>query len=325
MLRSGKSASIVAGALAAAALVVTGPMSAEARPKGTGAAGYDGCALPDLRAQVPYSLQLQDTFNQTKSDPKADGNNNDGNSTRTEYLRFSNGIANTGAGPLEIVPLGNSTTGFNDAKQYLYTAAQAELIKGDIDRCDAADPALNPCNEVSLASAFFYHPEHNHYHLKAVAGFTVYTALDKTGQTFQPGQQWGETFKETFCLIDYVPLEDTKPGTRTYWDCVATDACQRTQGITAGWVDAYHQSTPLQGVNISGTPNDVYYLVSESNPERLFVESDYTNNIAWVSFQLSDDNQSNKEGNPRKITLLGHSACTGLMCGKDWGGTTTNR
>lgn len=46
------------------------------------------------------------------------------------------------------------------------------------------------------------------------------------------------------------------------WDCDA-----RYQGVSAGWVDQYHQATDGQELNITGIPNATdYYLVTTTNP-----------------------------------------------------------
>ena len=273
------------------------------------------CALPDLVTVVPAQLQLQDTLT------SAEGKKGTGKSQHVEYLRFSNAIGNTGAGPLEIVALGSSTTTFNDAVQNIYASSDAPLVSGDAYICD--DP-FAPCQTHSLSAAFFFHEQHNHYHLKDVALFAVYYAGDD-GHGGLLGAQVGQSVKETFCLIDYVPLRGTKPGSRTYYDCLSTDQCWRSQGINAGWADEYHQSTDLQGVDVTGAPDGRYYLVSTVNFSGIFAESDATNNAAWVSFDLVRGGNGN-----RKIVLVDHSACAsaewGLdLCGKDWGGFSTNR
>ena len=82
------------------------------------------------------------------------------------------------------------------------------------------------------------------------------------------------------------------------------------QGISPGWIDQYNQAVEGQELNITDVPPGIYYLVSTSNPEQNLIESNYTNNTAWVSFDLQRD----KHGRP-KITLVGHSPCAGRLCG----------
>lgn len=280
-----------------------------------GSAQAQECALPDLATVVPAQLQLQDTFT------NEEGSNGAGRSVHTEYLRFSNSIANIGDGPLEIIALGDSTTELNDAVQNLYTAADAALIPGD---AYIPDDGFSPCATNPLTDAFYFHPTHNHYHLTDVALFGVHAANDDGTGGDYAAESIGDTTKETFCLIDYVPMTGTKPGSRTYYDCLSTDADWRSQGIGVGWIDEYHQPTDFQGVELSDAPDGIYYLVSTANDAGIFTESDYENNTSWVSFRLYE------HGGNRKIELIDRSDCEtedygSDLCGKDWGGITTNR
>ncbi len=147
----------------------------------------------------------------------------------------------------------------------------------------------------SLTGAFEFHPEHNHWHLKAVNQFEVRKALDDGS-----GGQWnqkatiGQVLKETFCLIDYVPMNDDQLADfglpelrRRYFDCFAT------QGISPGWIDYYHHSTHEQFVDITGAKAGIYYLILTFNPDGIFVESNRANNRAWVSFRLDYNGKNN--------------------------------
>jgi hypothetical protein len=220
--------------------------------------------LPDLRTVVPDHLQIQNTGQQ-------------------EYLRFSNGIANTGHGDLRLRP---------------------EFPLGDINQPQLAIQELLDANRnlvsSQVVSEFEYHPAHHHWHINDIALFAVH-AGSPTGAVY------GTTsIKVTFCLIDWYKMDDNSPtGERIYWDCLGA-----YQGIQPGWVDQYHQATEGQEVNITGAPAGVYYLVSTANPDHNLLEEDYSNNTAWVSFMLSRSNN----GNP-KINITGHSACaTPALC-----------
>jgi hypothetical protein len=228
-------------------------------------------ALPDLRTVVPQHLNLV-------------------NQQKREILRFSNGIANVGAGPLELEPLGQDRNSLEDAFQNVYagpTSASALVCRR------------------SLADAFLFHPEHNHWHLKDVALFGVHPAAGGDSGT---GGQWGSPLgalsKESFCLIDFVPINGAKPKSRTYFDCFGI------QGISVSWVDEYHHSTEGQEVDITGAPAGIYYLVSTANAAGVFLESDITNNTAWISFRLSRDSSGNA-----KISVITNSPCAGELCG----------
>ena len=70
----------------------------------------------------------------------------------------------------------------------------------------------------------------------------------------------------------------------------------RATGISSGWVDQYHQATDGQQVDLTGAPErDDYYLVSTTNHTGAFVETNYTNNTAWVKFTLTSDSNGNRK------------------------------
>ncbi len=245
---------------------------------GVGAARDRGL-YPDLRTVVPKHLNIQNTG-------------------QREYLRFTNGIANTGAGDLRFraeVPNGDVTN------------AIQEILDADGNVVDAF-----------VASTFAFHPAHNHWHIGDVALFEVRIGLDggtggAWGAVLTNDQGYAQSIKTTFCLIDLYKLDDNAPTKeRTYWECNGA-----LQGIASGWVDQYHQSTEGQELDLTGAALGVYYLVSTSNPDGTFAETDRANNTAWASFRLSRDSR----GNP-KIAVIANSPCDSPgLCGEQ----STNR
>ena len=259
----------------------------EACPESSSEFSNEKGLLPDLQTVVPTQLKIQ-------------------NSHQREILRFSNGIANRGAGDLRLrpepVPGGiNETT---DGCQEILDAPAFGL----------ANPEEHIVSQ-HLASTFEYHPGHNHWHLGDVALFEIRLAKHndtgtggKYGKVFNNDRGDSVSFKSTFCLIDWYRLEANSPTSqRTYFACEAS-----FQGIAPGWVDQYHQSTEGQQLDVTGAPEGVYYLVSTANPSGAFLETDLTNNTAWTSFELSRDSK----GNP-KIKIISNSPCdTPNMCGE---------
>jgi len=227
--------------------------------------------LPDLRTVVPQHLQLV-------------------NPQQREILRFSNGIANTGSGALHLRPLfpfaGTGQT--QDAIQTIFDASGAVA-------------------EERVVSRFEFHPDHNHWHIDAVALFEL-RAGTPTGPVVG-----GQSVKTTFCLVDWYALEGpSKTPDRAFFDCSQKSTAQ---GISPGWVDQYHHSIEGQSLELTGAPAGLYYLVSTANPDRSFIEQDATNNTAWVSFRLDRPHK----GNPT-IAIVANSPCEGALCG-----VSTNR
>jgi len=240
-----------------------------------------GGLYPDLRTVVPQHLQL---VNQQGHD----------------FLRFSNGIANTGAGPWALRP-------DPPISQAVTTVSAVQEIRdsGALYKCGEQPKQVTDCYHVvfeKVAGTFAFHPEHNHWHIGDVALFEV-----RQGSPTGP-LVGGLAVKTTFCLIDWYTLEGNSPTSeRVFFDCYTS-----FQGISPGWVDQYHQALDGQELDLTGIPNaDDYYLVSTANFTGRFLESDYTNNVAWVKFRLYQDSNGN-----RKIEVVGHSPCDSPgLCG----------
>ncbi|MFN2503623.1 MAG: lysyl oxidase family protein, partial [Acidimicrobiales bacterium] len=182
------------------------------------------------------------------------------NASQREVLRFSNGIANTGPGHWRMRP---EVVGSGSA---LEQNAIQEILDAD----------GNVVGE-KLVSRYAFHAEHDHWHIDGVALFQI-----RKGSPTGP-IVGGNSVKVTFCLIDWYKLDDNPAHTETsYFHCGA-----ERQGISPGWVDQYHHATEGQDLDITGMAAGDYYLVSTSNAERVFIESDYDNNTEWVKFRLS--------------------------------------
>jgi hypothetical protein len=251
--------------VAAVAVLALSAASATSAPPGGGG------LLPELRTVVPRHLGIQ-------------------NQQQREYLRFANGVANLGPGPLRLRPEPPPRT-----PDTFETTAVQEIL-------DASGNLV----EEHVAGTFVYHPEHNHWHIGDVALFEVRVG-SPTGPLLRNDRGESISVKTTFCLIDWYTLEgNSNTKERVYWDCATS-----YQGISPGWVDQYHQSLEGQKVDITGAGPGLYYLVSTANPAQQFLETDYTNNTAWTSFGLTRDSKGNA-----KITVVGHSPCeTPGLCG----------
>jgi hypothetical protein len=241
-----------------------------------------GGLLPDLRAVVPKQIQLV-------------------NAQQREWLRFSNGIANTGAGPWALRPEPPPASALETT-----TAVQEIRDSAAPYRCGTQPKQIKVCHNVvseHIAGTFVFHPTHNHWHLGDVAQFDV----RKGGPS---GPVVGNlTVKTSFCLIDLYKLDGNAPTSeKVFWDCETS-----FQGVSAGWVDQYHQATDGQELDITGIPNATdYFLVTTTNPNGIYVESNLANNTSWVKFSLSADSQGN-----RKVVVIDHAPCDSPgLCGE---------
>ena len=224
---------------------------------------------PDLVEQISH-LQIQ-------------------NEHQREKLRFSTTHINIGDGPLQIRGGGQVAPCTIDGVAYAqctYSTQEVLDAKGSIVYSQPAGVA-------------FFHPQHNHWHQSGVALFQV-----RSGHPIR-GAVIGQGVKITFCLVDTDQTILVKKGSsRAYFECNA-----ELQGISVGWGDDYHQSTEGQELDITGAPEGIYYLTHRVDPDNHWVETNETNNFAWVKFQLV------RQGANPKITILGQSVCDAVTCG----------
>lgn len=143
------------------------------------------------------------------------------------------------------------------------------------------------------AGISLFHIEHNHWQRGDVAKFELH-ARGLSGPLV------AQNTKVTFCLIDYDsdPLFVNRRSERVYFDCDGL-----FQGISVGWGDEYHHSTPLQDMDITGIPEGVYSLTHLANPARNWDESNYDNNDAWVKLYIS------RKGSNAEVAVLAESPC----------------
>jgi hypothetical protein len=269
-----------------AAVLAAIPFAAAVALAGGGGSGSTAL-YPDMRTVVPTHLNLV-------------------NEHQHDILRFSNGIANTGAGPWALrpdPPLDQASTTVSAIQELRDSTA--------FYKCGTQPKQVTSCYNIVFeqsAGTFEFHPAHNHWHIGDVALFEV-----RKGSPTGP-IVGGNSIKTTFCLIDWYKLDDNSPtAERVFFDCYHAH-----QGISPGWVDQYHQATDGQQVDLTGVPNaNDYYLVSTANYARRSLETDYTNNTAWVKFRLYQDSKGN-----RKVEVTEHSPCDSPgLCGE----RSTNR
>jgi hypothetical protein len=197
------------------------------------------------------------------------------NTGQREFLRYSTTHWNFGDGPLEILGGGQVAACVIDGVPYAQCTYATQLIRSAAGDVVAQHPA----------GVAFFHPEHNHWHQNGVAFFAIRAALG--------GPPVGPTgYKTTFCLVD-VDKYGVTPKSRTYFECNGA-----LQGISVGWGDEYHQSTPGQELDVTGLPSGDYYLTHDADPDQHWVESNEDDNRSWVKFRLS-----RKGANP-EVTIL---------------------
>ena len=254
--------------IVAIGFMLTGPLGSNitAEPQNV----PDNALLPDVTPGVPKHLNIH-------------------NQQQNESLRFTNVWANIGPGTLEYEPLfpdPNANEGeTQDAFQNLYD--------------DEGNFGLTDQNIWhQTVSEFIFHETHNHWHINDIGEFSVRVDNNGVPGDIAVGDN-GETasIKVGFCITNVFKYngDESPTSQRIYWDCEVG-----LQGIQPGWADQYHQSVEGNEIDITGLPNDTYFLVHKWNPANAFVDGDDTNDESWVKFILSQENNGN--GN-RKITI----------------------
>ena len=206
--------------------------------------------LPNLRTRRPYAMRIT----------------HEGGAT---LLRFTNTIANVGAGPLELRPdnAGETTTAY----QRIFTHGAT------------LDWELKYEREVGT---FVFHPQHNHWHFEAFAEYQLHEVATGGGV--------GEVLREaadkvSFCVIDSVSINMRLPHA-TATPGYATQCTQDAiQGISVGWADRYGWQLYGQWVDISGLPDGTYWLTSEADPLDLIDETKEGDNRNAMKIRITGD------------------------------------
>jgi hypothetical protein len=223
--------------------------------------------LKPLKGVYPPYVLLTDCYI-VEDDPDAPSPN-------TTTLRFSNGVANVGNGPLEVVRGPESGGSRGRRRRTKRTAPAIQRIYQD-----------DGTHVEHKAGKFTYHEEHGHWHFD---GFSSFELLDSNGTEIVKSK------KQAFCMIDVVRVSRRVGGPTSpqYFG----DGCQeaRIEGISVGWADVYWADLPGQYIDITDVDSGIYWVRSISNPEKLLKELDGNNSSVQIRIQI------NKENNRVKI------------------------
>jgi hypothetical protein len=165
----------------------------------------------------------------------------------------------------------------------------------------------NPLDHIAANDGLFEFAKcHDHYHFRQYATYELISVT--TGAVVQAA-------KRGFCMVDVTPAggSGAAPGRRTYDSC-GTRSSPGNQGISAGWADSYNRLLDGQYFVLdepgAAVPAGNYVLRITVNPPfvcgdgdadrpldpdgscRMFVESDYTNNVGEADITISDDTRN---------------------------------
>lgn len=182
-------------------------------------------------------------------------------------LRFSNAVANLGAGPLDVRldPV---------AMRY-------------VQRVHHADGSV----EERPAGAAEWHATHAHWHNAAATRFLVRAWDDAAGAAGEPlldGRKTGICFADTG--ITTLGLPGTQPPREDGMGCLSpTRHGEWRTGLTPGWYDLYARLLSEQFVEVSGLADGDYAVCVVTNEDGALLESSLSNNEACTPFRLRGD------------------------------------
>ena len=186
-------------------------------------------------------------------------------------LAFSAGIANIGAGTLNVV-------GYRDP-----IAGSVVPDPNTIPAYQRIFHADGTCDEIPIGT-MEYHPLHHHWHLD---GVMTYELFDAQGQPVAPNT------KAAFCLADVLKVDPNLPGFPTAPAFNGCDPNQRTtfvnMGTSVGWEDVYDKQLFGQSFDVTdlmNQPQAQYTLRQTADEAGILIEQDNTNNTTEISVTL---------------------------------------
>jgi hypothetical protein len=286
-----------------------GPQGPFIRPGLVCPDGVSGCELlPDVTASA---LEIQTSWVETPG-----------------RIEVGNSTPNIGYGPLEIfgidscfcngVPAPCNTpcpTGQNLThviRQRIYRKLPGTDTLGFYDRD---------------AGQMTYHPEHRHLHVDHWADFTLRTATSDPDP-----RNWpiiGTSVKQSYCLVNLascpnragICVDNNGNNITNFpnYNFGFYSGCGMNQGIYPGQYDIYSRGLN-EPILLDNVCNGNYYIVSITDPNNIFLESDETNNVAVVPITLTRQQsiptiQSNSPylcGNGDSIVLTSSTASSYL-------------
>jgi subtilisin-like proprotein convertase family protein len=212
-------------------------------------------------------------------------------------IKLSNATPNVGWGPMEIHPSN-------------FCWCDTVSVPCSTSLCPSGDPPTQQLlqtlyhksgNTITsfdtlTPGTMSYHPTHGHVHVNDWAEFTL--RLEDTTQASP--LDWpiiAAGAKISFCLInlgdctnDYGYCRDSAGGVITMADVPnapfgMVSGCGLDQGIYTGMLDIYGQNLPGMSIDLTNVCNGNYFIVSVTDPDNDFVETNDNNN--WVAVPIT--------------------------------------
>ncbi len=224
-------------------------------------------------------------------------------STGHPQLQFTHITWDAGAGPFEIDPTFNATTGTASFTQAIYTSPSPGTWVFDHNVPLAVTGVFDPPSDYQFPlTKFTLNTANADGSVGAVVATSPKTDYCITGDTYVGGVP--NTPNGTF-----IPASNcTSPSNPLGW--------------SVGWGDEYDQTDTGQPIDLTGVPDGTYILQGTVDPQHVLTESDPTNNVVDTKLQISGStvtvlSQTNPGSTPPSVALTSPST------GSSVSGTTT--
>lgn len=215
------------------------------------------------------------------------------------YITLSNATPNIGWGPMEIHGSDSCYCGTTLVPCNTVTCPDGsfptqKLIQTIYHKNNGTITSSN----ILTNGLMSYHSDHSHVHVDNWAQFTLRKATSNPDATTWPIV--GSGTKMSFCLInlgdctsDYGYCADGNNGPVLTQNDIPNSpfgmvsGCGTDQGIYVGNLDIYGQGLPGMSIDLTGVCNGDYYIVSITDPDNNFLETDETNNWAATPITLT--------------------------------------
>ncbi len=243
--------------------------------------GAPGCdLLPDMTSSVK---EIQDNHTEEPG-----------------VMYVSNATPNIGSGPLDIFGIDSCFCADTHVPCNTVCPTGIQLSHVVKQRIYQKVPGKDTLSYYDrFAGSMTFHPGHNHIHVDNWANYTLRTATSNPDARTWPIIAAGT--KQSFCLVN-LGICSSNPG-----ECKDNNGnnvitvpnnglgwhtgCNLNQGIYPGYYDVYSESLndPMPLIDVC---NGTYYIVSITDPDNKFLESDLTNNWVAVPVILTEQNVS---------------------------------
>ncbi|MCA1811879.1 MAG: hypothetical protein LC623_07715, partial [Halobacteriales archaeon] len=195
-------------------------------------------------------------------------------------LRLSNGIANTGDGPVEVhLALDRAATAL--------VAQLSAVGEGRFVQWVYNEDGTHTERDAGPAA---FHITHKHWHYAGLAHFQLFRYDPATGLR---GAEVTSHHKQGFCFLDWGKMDahdvDPSGGSNAQQNCQIPGDTGWSMGISRGYYDYYESLLTDEYVDVGDVPDGTYELVSTADGKQSLMELDPTDNSASIVLELHGD------------------------------------